>query len=106
MPIARSINGPYLNFPSTLETPPPPQLLANHNAALTGVTLDDSGNPLGTCTVTLFRQIDDSFVGKTVSDGSGNFTFILPSTSGSYYYRAVDPTGLLVGTTVDTLVGV
>lgn len=77
-----------------------------YNTTLTGVTRDTNGSPLGSCTVTLYNTLDDSVVARTVSDGSGNFSFSLAPTSGTYYYRAVDQTNLLVGTTLSNLVGV
>ena len=106
MAIGLPPSGPFrfLNPKISPVTAPPQTGL--YNTTLTGVTRDANGNPLGNCTVTLYRALDNSVVDIIVSDGSGNFSFSLAPTSGTYYYRAVDLTNLLVGTTLSNLVGV
>lgn len=74
------------------------------NASLSGVTRDGSGNPLGSCTVHLFQALNDTQISTTISDGSGNFTF-LPTASGPFYLVAYLPGSPdVAGTTVNTLV--
>ena len=45
------------------------------DAILSGVTRDSAGAALGGCTVDLFRQDDNRWQARTVSDGSGNYSF-------------------------------
>ncbi len=42
--------------------------------AISGVTRDSAGNPIGGCIVKMFRTIDDAFVSRTVSDVNGAFS--------------------------------
>jgi hypothetical protein len=42
---------------------------------LSGVTRDSTGAALGFCTVKIFRTVDDSLAGQTVSDANGNWSF-------------------------------
>lgn len=74
---------------------------------LTGTTVDAGGNALGGVTVDLFRTGDNSWVARTVSDGSGNFTFTLGDNAGTFFtrtYLAGSPD--VAGTSVNTLVAV
>jgi hypothetical protein len=48
---------------------------AEQNIRFSGVSRDATGNPLSGVTVNLFRTSDNSFVGSTISDGSGNWVF-------------------------------
>jgi hypothetical protein len=54
---------------------------------LVGVSRDNAGAPLGNCTVDLFRSTDNSFLGRTVSDGSGNYSFKLGNNSEPMFVR-------------------
>lgn len=79
----------------------------SHIFLLTGVTKNSAGAALGGCTVHLFRTSDNALIGATTSDGSGNYSFIVPNGVTSYYvvaYLAGSPD--VAGTTVNTLVGV
>jgi hypothetical protein len=74
---------------------------------VSGVTRDSVGNPLGSCTVHLFRSKDDTLVDQQVSDASGNYTFITANPADTYYvvaYLAGSPD--VAGTSVNTLPGV
>lgn len=70
-----------------------------------GVTRDGAGAALGSCTVDLFEAHAPGdvprWVGRTVSDGSGNFSFNVSSNATLYWARAVGPTGLLAGVTLE-----
>jgi hypothetical protein len=57
---------------------------AEQNSRMVGVSRDVTGAPLGGVTIKLFRTADDSLVGTTISDGSGNWRF--DSVSGSPFY--------------------
>ena len=70
---------------------------------ISGVTRDSVGNPLGGCKVELFCSGSDIYVGDTVSDGSGNYSFQVLK-SGPFYlvaYKAGSPD--VAGTTVNTI---
>jgi hypothetical protein len=74
-------------------------------ATLTGVTRDSNGNPLGGCTVWLFRTSDKKFIAETVSDANGNYTFTV-SPGVQYFVRAhKDGVPNVFGTTDRDLVG-
>lgn len=71
---------------------------------ITGVTRDSTGVALGSCSIDLFESATDIRVANTISDGSGNFSFVLGNNSGTYYivaYKAGAPD--LAGTSVNTL---
>lgn len=73
------------------------------NLYLMGVTRDTTGNTLGLCRVMVFRTEDNSFVGETTSDASGNYT-ILMNKAGAFFvvsYKAGSPD--VTGATVNTL---
>jgi hypothetical protein len=76
-------------------------------AVISGVTRDYLGNVLGTCTVWLFRTNDKYYMGVTVSDANGVYSFNVIDTSTEYFVRAYkDGTPNVFGTTDDDLVGV
>jgi hypothetical protein len=105
MPICFPNWGP-LQFPSIKNLGPAViQPLGIYNTTLTGVSRDASGSPIGGCTIKLYRKSDDAVMDLQTSDGSGNFTFTMAPTSMTFYIRATDSSGLLVGTSLDTLVG-
>jgi hypothetical protein len=54
---------------------------------ITGVSRDNSGAALGSCVVELLQSGGDILVQSTISDASGNFTFINPG-SGPFLIRA------------------
>lgn len=77
----------------------------DQNFTIAGITKDSTGAALGVCVVDLFRTVDDSVAGRTVSDASGNYS-IGASPSLTHYavaYKAGSPD--VAGTTVNTLVG-
>jgi hypothetical protein len=82
-----------------------PPTVGEHNYTLSGVSRDSSGNPLASCTVDLYRTGDNSWCGRTVSDGSGNFTFTGVG-PGPFFVRATDAGGTVAGSTLGTLVAV
>jgi hypothetical protein len=71
---------------------------------ISGITQDSARLPVAGCTVNLFRTSDKAFMGSTVSGADGSYEFLQGGSTG-YFVEAVDPTGLLVGTTLNTLVG-
>lgn len=74
-------------------------------ARITGITKDSAGAVLGTCSVKLFRTSDNAFLFETISDGSGNYSFIIGE-AGPFYvvsYKVGAPD--VAGTTLNTLVG-
>lgn len=73
---------------------------------ISGITKDSTSAIIGSCTVKLYRTIDDLVIETLTSDATtGVYSFSACSASFNYYVVAVDPTGLLVGLTVNTLVG-
>ena len=57
-----------------------------------GITRDSSGTPLGNCQVDLFLHGSNAYVQSTVSDGGGNYLFVVP-TNGPYFVRVTDSQG-------------
>jgi len=82
-----------------------PLAASDQDFRITGVTKDSTGAALGGCVVDLFRTVDDSVAGRTVSDASGNYTiYATPQlTHYAVAYKAGSPD--VAGTTVNTLVG-
>ena len=76
---------------------------------LTGVTMDSTSIPIGSCQVDAFRSDSDTFVGGAVSDpgaGAHRGVFSIPvgSNSSTFYLVAYLPgTPDIAGTTVNTL---
>lgn len=70
-----------------------------------GVTRDGAGATLGSCTVDLFEAHAPGdvprWIGRTVSDGSGNFSFQVSSNATTYWARAVNAAGALAGVTLE-----
>ena len=81
--------------------------LAEQNSRMSGVSRDATGVALAGCTVRLFRTSDNSLVGTTVSDGSGNWIFY--GVSGGPFYiveyksGAPDVFGTSPNTQVETI---
>lgn len=79
--------------------------LYSPGVTLSGVTRDANGNPLGGCTVWLFKTSDKNFVAETTSDANGNYSFEVVS-GVKYFIRAhKDGTPNVFGTTDDNLSG-
>lgn len=55
---------------------------------ISGVTRDSNGNPLGGCTVWLFRTSNKKFIDEKTSDGNGNYTFTVSDTTTEYFVKA------------------
>lgn len=73
---------------------------------ITGVTRDANGNPLGGCTVWLFKASDKSFQQETTSDVNGNYSFTVLDDVTQYFIRShKDGTPNIFGTTDRNLVG-
>lgn len=62
------------------------RVLGRLSHVLTGVTMTGAGVPLGGVTIQVFRTEDETLVGETVSDGSGNFTCFLIMTAGGPFF--------------------
>jgi hypothetical protein len=75
------------------------------NKTIVGITKDSVGVAVGACTVNLYLTETNQWVNTTVSDGSGNYSFI--ATPGRQYYVVSYKAGSpdIAGTTVNTLVG-
>lgn len=74
------------------------------NMIMVGISRNQTGATLGNCTVMLFRTEDRSFIGETVSDGSGNWSMYVLK-GGPFFlveYKAGSPD--LSGTSLNTLV--
>lgn len=74
---------------------------------ISGITKDSTGVVLGSCTVKLFRTVDDLLMETVTSDAvTGAYSFASVGLSETYYvvaYKAGSPD--VAGTTVNTLVG-
>jgi hypothetical protein len=105
------LTGTHNNLGASRKLGVPPSVIGNipfHGLYLRvfGVTKNkNTGAPIASCTVHLFRTSDDREMDETVSDGSGNYEFRTASLSTAYYVVAYDPTGLLAGVTLNTLIG-
>lgn len=74
---------------------------------IVGVTRDADGNPLGSCTVWLFRTLDKSFVEEKTSGGDGSYSFLVLDDVTEYFIRAYkDGVPNVFGTTDRDLKGV
>jgi hypothetical protein len=74
------------------------------NLRLSGITYNNTGlAPVGGVTVDLFRVEDNAWVARTVSDGSGNYSF--PITVGGPFFTRVYKTGVpdIAGTSANNL---
>ena len=54
--------------------------------SITGVTRDKFGQPLGTCTLYLFRVDTLAYVMTTTSDANGNYTFSFTAALANQYF--------------------
>lgn len=75
------------------------------NYTISGVTKDSSGSALSNCTVLLFNTTTNTLEQTSVSDASGNYSFVVDKTRTWYAvsYKAGSPD--VAGTTVNTLAG-
>lgn len=72
--------------------------------AISGVTRDSTGVALGNCEVDLFHSASDVLVLRGVSDGAGNYSFVIGNNSDFYYVRAYKAGAPdLAGTTINAL---
>ena len=88
------------------------------SVSITGVSRDSAGAPLGGCTCTLFRvreSVSDGTgkgsyqyeqVAQTVSDGAGNYTFVVGFAGPYRVTFDLDGAPDLAGLTINTLSGV
>lgn len=73
---------------------------------ISGVTRDSTGAVLTSCTVTLYRTLDDAVMERVTSDAvTGAYSFRAIGLSESYYVMARNAAGPVMGVTVDTLLG-
>lgn len=73
---------------------------------VSGVTKDSTGAVLGSCTVTLYRTLDDQVMERVTSDAiTGAYSFSAIGLSEQYYVAALNSAGTLAGITVNTIVG-
>lgn len=82
-----------------------PPIFEERNFLITGITKDSAGAALGNCTVRLFNAATNTLEQTTVSDGSGNYSFVVNKTQ--LYFEVAYLTGApdVAGTTVRTLAG-
>ena len=72
--------------------------------SISGTTKDAAGAALAACAVELFQTGSDLLLGRTISDGSGLYSFLIGFNSGNFYvvaYKAGAPD--VAGTTINTL---
>ena len=81
-----------------------PPMFSDKSYKITGITKDSTGAALGNCVVDLFYTLNDVLVGKTESDASGNFTFLVGPSLSCYIvaYKVGSPD--VSGTSVNTLI--
>jgi hypothetical protein len=77
-----------------------------HPYYIIGVTKDNTGAPLGSCVLVLFRTADNSIAALGLSDASGNYVFVASPALTHYLvaYKSGSPD--VAGTTVNTLIGI
>lgn len=75
------------------------------NKVIAGVTRDLNGAPLAACTVKLFNSATNAFVGSTISDASGNYSFAVDPSQVYFEVAYLDGSPDVAGTTVDSLTG-
>jgi hypothetical protein len=73
---------------------------------LFGVSRDSAGAILANCTVMIFRTEDKSFIGQTVSDGVGAWSYSITVGGPFFLVEYLVGTPDRAGTSVNTLVGV
>ena len=75
--------------------------------SITGITKDSTGTLIASCDVELFETGSEKFLRKTTSDGSGNYSFIVPNNSSNYWVRAYKVGAPdVTGTTINNIVAV
>ena len=74
--------------------------------AVSGVTKDSTGTPLGNCQMHLFRTNNDSIAALGTSNGSGNYSLGASPAVQHYVVAYLPGAPDVAGTTVNTLVGV
>lgn len=74
------------------------------NFTISGITKDSGGTPIANCAVKLFNSSDVKEQ-ETVSDGSGNYSFVVDKTKAWYVlcYKSGAPD--VTGATLNTLQG-
>ena len=80
-------------------------LLLNTGApvGVTGITIDQLGARLPSCTVKAFNSVTNVFVASTLSDGTGVYTLTLPK-GNTYFLVAYKPGSPdRAGTSVNTI---
>ena len=85
------------------------RVMAAVNMYLNGITEDLAGAPLANCQVLIFRTGDKSFIGETVSDGSGLWSFLCLK-GGPFFFvefkAGVPPAADKAGASTNTIVPV
>ncbi len=81
-------------------------LVPAYTSQVAGITKDANGNPLGGCTVHLFKTADDSKVAAAISDANGNYSFNTNPVDLYYVVAYLAGSPDVAGTTVNTLTGV
>jgi hypothetical protein len=75
--------------------------------SISGITKDSTGTPIASCDVELFQTGSEKFLGRTTSDGSGNYSFVVPTNSGNFWVRAYKVGAPdVAGTTINNIVAV
>ena len=76
------------------------------DGVISGVSRDSTGAALGGCTVDLFRQGDQQWMARTVSDGSGNYSFTVMQSTPWFVRFDLEGSPDRAGTTKNNIVGV
>jgi hypothetical protein len=75
------------------------------NFTITGVTKDSTGAALGGCTLRLFNAASHVLAQTTISDASGNYSFVVDKTQTWYVVSYKGGAPDVAGTSVNTLAG-
>jgi hypothetical protein len=62
-------------------------------STLAGITRNSTGDPLGNCSVYIFRTIDDLFLGSGTSDDDGNYSISVPVGAGTEVFAVAFKSG-------------
>lgn len=58
-----------------------------HINTVSGVSRDSTGAFLGFCTIDVFRDVTNEYVGRTTSDASGNWSLVVGAQPGTFWVR-------------------
>lgn len=98
IPCTMPVNGGRQNRDDT-------PIYEERNYTITGITKDSGGTPIGAVTVRLFNSATNALEQTTISDGSGNYSFIVDKNATWFVVAYLAGAPDTAGTTVRNLAG-